>query len=198
MGEGTVLAVGSLFRQASGCARCPRMARRSAVLGPECGPLSARLLLVGEAPGRLGAERSRVPFLGDRSGQHFETLLAHVGLTREDVFITNAVLCCPTAEGRNARPTASEIANCSSFLKQTIELVSPRVVATLGTVALDAVGRLVDCHWRLPDVVGRPLPWQDRFVVPLYHPSPRVTIYRRPMLQQKRDIGAVAALLSMA
>lgn len=174
------------------------MARRSAVLGPESGPLSARLLFVGEAPGRLGAERSRVPFLGDRSGLHFETLLAHVGLTREDVFVTNAVLCCPTADGRNARPTANEITNCSSFLRQTIEFVSPLVVATLGTVALDAVGRLVDCRWSLPDVVGRPLRWQDRFVVPLYHPSPRVTNYRRPMLQQKRDIEAVAALLSIA
>ena len=174
------------------------MASRSAVLGSQCGPLSARVLLVGEAPGRLGADRTGVPFLGDRSGQHFEALLAHVGLTRADVFVTNAVLCCPTADDRNVRPTANEIANCSSFLKQTIELIGPLVVATLGVVALDAVARLVGCRWRLQDVVGRRLQWGRRVVVPLYHPSPRVTNHRRSLAQQKRDIEAVVAPLRAA
>lgn len=168
------------------------------MLGTQCGPLSARVLLVGEAPGRLGADRTGVPFLGDRSGQHFEALLAHVGLTRADVFVTNAVLCCPTADGRNGRPTANEITNCSSFLRQTIELVEPLVVATLGVVALDAVARLAGCRWRLRDVVGRQLPWEDRVVVPLYHPSPRVTNRWRPLAQQKRDIEAVVTPLRPA
>lgn len=185
----------SLYRRASRCVRCPRMSARSAVLGAECGSLPAPVLFVGEAPGRLGADRSRVPFRGDRSGQHFDELLAHVGLTRAEVFITNAVLCCPVTDGRNARPSAREIANCCEYLTQTIDLVSPVVVAALGAVALDAVARLAGCRWRLGEVVGRRLAWGDRIVVPLYHPSPRVTNYRRPLARQKRDIEAVAAAL---
>ncbi|MHC4065609.1 MAG: uracil-DNA glycosylase family protein, partial [Planctomycetota bacterium] len=98
MAAANVGAAESLFRQAARCKRCPRMAKRSAVLGTTCGPLSAEVLFVGEAPGRLGADRSRVPFRGDRSGDNFDRLLRHVGLSRGEVFVTNAVLCCPVAD----------------------------------------------------------------------------------------------------
>ncbi len=48
---------------------------------------------------------------GDRSGDNFETLLARTGLTRDDVFITNAALCNPLHNGNNSRPTAKELRN---------------------------------------------------------------------------------------
>ena len=186
----------ALFAEASRCRRCPRMARRSAVLGPSCGTLSAEVLFVGEAPGRLGADRSRVPFRGDRSGENFEALLAHLDLSRDEVFITNAVLCCPVAGGCNNRPTAAEMSDCSPFLRRTIELVSPTVVVTLGAVALAAVGRMLGFRRRLSAAVGRAIEGQGWCVVPLYHPSPRVTNSRRPLGQQLRDIEAVTAALS--
>ncbi|MHC4091912.1 MAG: uracil-DNA glycosylase [Planctomycetota bacterium] len=197
MAAANVGAAESLFRQAARCKRCPRMAKRSAVLGTTCGPLSAEVLFVGEAPGRLGADRSRVPFRGDRSGDNFDRLLRHVGLSRGEVFVTNAVLCCPVADGRNARPSTAEVANCSTFLRRTIELVSPVVVATLGAVALDAVGGLLGSGLRLSEVVGCPIQWGQRLVVPLYHPSPRVMSSRRTLAQQLHDIEVVARALEL-
>src|SRR3712207_6403845 len=100
----------------SGCRLCPRMEGRARVLGRKNGGLFARVLFVGEAPGRLGADRTGMPLSGDRSGNTFERLLRAARLTREEVFITNAVLCNPRDEkGRNARPMKSELNNCSNF-----------------------------------------------------------------------------------
>ena len=74
------------------CTKCPRMEGSARVLGPGCGPLNAPLLFVGEAPGRLGADGSHLPFHGDKSGHNFEKLIEQVGISRYEVFVTNAVL----------------------------------------------------------------------------------------------------------
>ena len=75
------------------CQKCPRMNGSARVLGPGCGPLDAPLMFVGEAPGRLGADGSHLPFHGDKSGHNFEKLIEQVGVSRYEVFVTNAVLC---------------------------------------------------------------------------------------------------------
>ena len=56
------------------------------------------MLFVAEAPGRLGADRTGIPLYGDRTGENFQTLLGNIGWKREQVFITNAVLCNPKQE----------------------------------------------------------------------------------------------------
>ena len=98
-----------LSRQAAECTTCPNMAEQSAVLGPANGSIEADILFVAEAPGRFGAGRTGIPFSGDKSGDNFEALIAHVGLTRRDIFITNAVLCNPLLNGNNRRPTSKEL-----------------------------------------------------------------------------------------
>jgi len=66
-------------------------------------------------------------------------------------------------------------------------LVNPRVIATLGAVALDSL-RLIEPHdYRLRDAVAKILPWHGRWLVPLYHPSPRVINAARPLAVQMRD-----------
>src|SRR5258707_1380878 len=100
----------ALVAQVRACRACPRMAGRRRVLGDANGPLRARAVLVGTAPGRYGAERTGIPFSGDRSGAALDVLLARAGLRRDDVFITNAVLCNPQdAGGRNDEPSAAEL-----------------------------------------------------------------------------------------
>jgi uracil-DNA glycosylase family 4 len=74
------------------------------VLAGSNGPLKARVMFIGEAPGRLGAARTGVPFTSDQSGLRFQRLLAAAGLRREEVFLTNALLCNPL---RNSRPAAA-------------------------------------------------------------------------------------------
>ena len=88
----------ALCREAQECTLCPnsRIEHGSSVLNPKCGPITASLMFVGEAPGHRGAHITGIPFHGDQTGNNFETLLESAGIAREDVFITNAVLCNPT------------------------------------------------------------------------------------------------------
>ena len=74
------------FAAAAACRVCPGMEGRKRVLTERNGNASARLLLVAEAPGARGAERTGVPFCGDASGRNFERLLKRAGLGRQDVF----------------------------------------------------------------------------------------------------------------
>ena len=113
-------------------------------------------MFIGEAPGRQGGDRTRVPFTGDQSGRNFERFLASINLTRRSIFITNAVLCNPrTSSGANRKPTQREVSNCSAFLRRQIEVINPRVIVTLGAVSLAAL-RLVEYHHlSLREAVGQ-------------------------------------------
>ncbi|HEY8745871.1 MAG TPA: uracil-DNA glycosylase [Chloroflexota bacterium] len=178
------------------CRRCPRMEGRRRVLGQANGPLSARLLFVAEAPGRLGAEVSGVPLTGDRAGRTFAALLEAGGFERSAIFVTNAVLCNPRdAAGRNDRPTCREVANCGPHLVRLLQILRPDWVVTLGAVALHAVGRVMPHGLVLGRDVGRPIAWQGRWLVPLYHPGPRALIHR-PLAVQQVDYACLAALVA--
>jgi uracil-DNA glycosylase family 4 len=170
------------------------MCGRTAVLSQLNGPLDARVMFIGEAPGRKGADRTRVPFSGDQSGANFDRFLGSVGLKREEIFITSAALCNPRTEsGANRRPTKKEVANCSGFLRSTIELVDPRVVVTLGSVALEALKRIHYHELNLKEDAARIHSWQERLLVPIYHPSPQVLASHRREEQQLKDYQVVAS-----
>jgi len=187
-----------LERQASSCRLCPALADQPAILSLANGNLNAKVVFVAEAPGRFGAGRTGIPFHGDKSGNNFETLLAHIGLIRADVFITNAVLCNPLANGNNRRPKISEIKNCSPFLKTILDLIRPKVVVTLGSVGLQAVNLLLGTRYQLTDKVAQRLSTPNFILFPLYHPSPRVTNWLRPLAQQKKDFKKIPWNTSMA
>lgn len=182
-----------LAKKAASCRLCPDLADQPAVLSSANGSLNANIVFIAEAPGRFGAGRTGVPFQGDRSGDNFETLLKHIGLSRSEVFITNAVLCNPLADGNNRRPNASEIKNCSTFLKKSLDIIQPRVVVTLGTVALTALNQLLGTRYKLSQNVAQPIETESFTLFPLYHPSPRVTNWKRPMAQQKKDFKKIPA-----
>src|SRR3982750_554919 len=100
------------------------MCGRAAVLSELKGALDARVMFIGEAPGRKGADRTRVPFSGDQSGRNFDGFLDSIGVARSEIFLTSAALSNPRKEsGANGRPTAAELRNCSNYLQRTIELV---------------------------------------------------------------------------
>lgn len=182
-----------LAAEAAVCTRCPAMCERAAVLSELNGPVNAPVMFIGEAPGRKGADRTRVPFSGDQSGKNFERFLASIDLKRSEIFITSAALCNPrAASGANRRPKTLEIRNCSDFLRRSIELVDPRVVVTLGTVALAALKLLHYHDFNLKNDAGRIRGWNGRLLVPLYHPSPQVLITSRKEAAQLRDYQVVA------
>ena len=182
-----------LAAEAAACVLCPAMCDRGAVLSERNGSANARLLFIGEAPGRKGADRTRVPFSGDQSGKNFDRFLSSIGLPRSQIFITSAALCNPrTDSGANRRPTASELKNCSSFLRRTIALIDPQLIITLGGVALEALKLIDDHNLTLRADAAKVRSWNGRQLIPLYHPSPQVLITSRNEQQQLGDYKVVA------
>jgi uracil-DNA glycosylase family 4 len=167
-----------LVRDVRACTACNRM-QHSHVLGEANGDLDARVLVVAEAVGRRGGAVTGVPLTRDASGRRFRGFLDAAGLSRRDVFITNAVLCNPLdTRGCNRTPTMSEIARCRPFLTRTIELVRAPLVVALGRVALESLGAIATHDARLARDVGRGIAWNGRTLVPMYHPSQQSTLHR--------------------
>ena len=188
----------TLAAVAAACRLCAAMDGRAAVLSDLNGSLAARVMFIGEAPGRQGGDRTRVPFSGDQSGRNFTRYLASIALPRAEIFISNSALCNPrTATGANRKPTGAEVRNCSAFLRRQIEIVDAPVIATLGAVALAAL-RSIEYHQHtLRDSVGGIFPWNGRLLVPLYHPSPQVLASHRREEAQLADYRALARALEM-
>ena len=178
-----------LCTQAGACQKCPSMTERTAVLSELNGNLFPKVFFLAEAPGRQGADRTRKPFSGDRSGANFQILLNSISLEREEIFITNSALCSPRAvSGANRKPTKTEINNCSHFLQKQIELIDPPIIVTLGAVALEAL-KAVEYHkFTVKNDVAKILDWNGRILIPFYHPSPQVVITVRKMPQQLVDL----------
>lgn len=168
-----------LTKEVKACVRCPRMSESVRVIGPACGSIESPILIIGEAPGRLGADASAIPFHGDRAGDNFEALIEQVGLSRHYCFITNAALCNPKDNnGNNSTPTRSELQNCSGFLKRQIDLVNPRIVVTLGAQALNSL-KLIESHEiELSKAIRKTWNWYGRTLIALYHPGQRAMIHR--------------------
>ncbi len=150
-----------------GCVRCDALVRCRSQVVPGHGAAPATVAFVGLAPGRLGGDRTGIPFNGDRSGELLRLMIAGADLGR--VFITNLVRCNPRDErGRNRDPSPPEVANCRDHLAAELAVVRPRVVVCLGTVA-----------WR--EMAGRKVPFQPRrpapvsdggiLLYPMYHPA---------------------------
>ena len=185
-----------LVSEAAGCTRCPAMCGRTAVLSELNGSPDARVMVVGEAPGRKGADRTRVPFSGDQSGANLDRFLSSINLKREEIFITSAALCNPRAEsGANRRPSQKELANCSTFLRRTIDLIDPRVIVTLGSVALEALKRIEYHELNLKQSASQVHSWSGRVLVPVYHPSPQVLASHRREAEQLQDYQIVAEVV---
>ena len=107
---------------------CARAGRTQVVFGS--GNPDAELMFVGEAPG-FHEDQQGVPFVG-QAGKLLDKLLGGIGLARADVFVANVLKCRPPG---NRDPLPEEIAACEPHLFRQIELIQPRLVATLGNFA---------------------------------------------------------------
>jgi uracil-DNA glycosylase family 4 len=180
------------------CTLCDRMACRKKVLSEANGDVQARVLFVAEAPGRLGADKTGIPLNGDAAGRNFERLLSGIGWRRQDVFVTNAVLCNPRDDrGNNSPPGKHELENCAPYLGMTIDLIDPDIVVSLGAVALSALSLVHPHRFGLRQDVATPKPWDDRLLFPLYHPASRALVHR-PAENQSSDFRVLASLSESA
>lgn len=112
------------------CTLCEELAttRKNTVFGS--GNIKAKLVFVGEAPGRDEDEQG-LPFVG-RAGQLLTKIIESIGLERKQVFICNVLKCRPP---QNRQPQPDEILNCHPFLMKQLELIQPRIICALGTFA---------------------------------------------------------------
>jgi uracil-DNA glycosylase family 4 len=183
---------GKLITEVRACTLCKRMCNSARVLSFAAGNLHSELMFIGEAPGRLGADQTEVPFHGDTAGKNFEGLLELAGIHRDEVFITNAVLCNPKDDdGNNATPNGDELKNCAAFLRRQIEMVAPSIVVTLGVVALRATALIEPHNFSLGEHVRTSRAWFNRLLVPLYHPGQRAMVHRS-LANQRSDYQVVA------
>ncbi len=177
-----------LAKQARNCLICPDLADKIAVLSEMNGNINPKVMFIAEAPGRQGADRTRKPFSGDNSGKNFQALIDSINLKREDIFITNAVLCSPRKpSGANRKPKKSEMNNCADYLEKTINLIDSPIIATLGTVALEGIKKIEPHDLKIKENVANVIIWNKRRLIPLYHPSPQVIASHRNMEQQCLD-----------
>jgi uracil-DNA glycosylase family 4 len=160
----------------SGCTRC-RLAqgRTQVVFG--AGDPNADLMFVGEAPG-FHEDKQGYPFVG-QAGKLLDKLLAGIGLDRGSVYIANVLKCRPPG---NRDPGPDEIEACEGHLFRQIELIRPRVVATLGNFATKLLSGkpagITRVHGAEQDVsVGG----SRVLLYPLYHPA--AALYTPAMLK---------------
>ena len=142
------------------CRRCALSKSRSRAVPGE-GSAGARLMLVGEAPGREEDESGR-PFVG-RAGRLLTRMLGEAGVSRGEVFITSVVKCRPP---NNRRPKKKEIRACLPYLRRQLAAVDPRVVLLLGGVAAEAVLGIR----KVGEARGRPV-GKGRTYLVTYHPA---------------------------
>lgn len=173
------------------CRRCPLWRGATHAVPGEGNP-NATVMVVGEGPGRQEDLCGR-PFVG-RAGRLLEELLAHVGLTRDDVYITNIVkhrAAMHTVSGHDRPPRADEIEACRPWLVEQVGIIQPGVIVTLGRHALAAFlphATIGECH-------GRPQSGGRCTILPLYHPSYALhNPGARPLLF--RDMLALRRLLT--
>jgi len=187
-----------LVENANRCNLCARMYGRTKVLSEKNGNINSKVVFIGEAPGRLGADRTGVPFHGDQAGRNFERLLQFADLTREQVFITNAVLCNPRDEkGNNSTPSKEEVLNCSLHLSILIDIIEPELIVPLGQCALRSL-HIIEAHQiKLQQDLRKPAKWGRYTVVPMYHPGPRAAIHRS-IGDQKGDFSFLGEILGQA
>lgn len=156
------------------------------------GSHSAEIMFVGEAPGENEAKTGR-PFCG-RAGKVLEELLKSVDIDRKDVYITNIVKDRPP---KNRDPLPDEIALYAPFLDRQIELIRPKVIATLGRFSMQYVMNRYGLDFELDSIsrIHGQVFSADRFkVVPLYHPA--AAIYNQQLLSTlKEDFKVLPSLL---
>jgi DNA polymerase len=123
-------ALTDLYQEIALCRQCEIAKTRTKVVPGE-GTENADILFIGEAPGWHEDQQGR-PFVGP-AGQFLDSLLASINLKRQQVYIANVIKCRPPG---NRDPLPIEIANCQKWLDRQIELLSPKIIVTLGRYSM--------------------------------------------------------------
>lgn len=151
-----------LEEEANQCQDCELYLTRKTVVFGEGNP-EARLVFVGEAPGRDEDEQGR-PFVG-RAGQLLTRIISAMGFKRSDVYIANCLKCRPPG---NRNPSLMEISTCWPYLEKQLEIIRPEIICTLGKFAGQMLLKTEDSISRFR---GRFHEYGGIKVMPTFHPA---------------------------
>lgn len=157
-------ALGVVQKEVASCTRCDELActRTQTVFG--VGAPNAQLCFFGEAPG-ADEDRTGEPFVG-RAGKLLTDIIQKgMGLERSDVYILNVLKCRPPG---NRNPSSEESANCREYFERQLEIISPKFICCLGTVAAQ---NLLQTTTPVGKLRGKIHEYRGAKVVVTYHPS---------------------------
>ena len=165
------------------CTLCPHLVKSRTQVVFGVGNPEAELMFVGEAPGE-DEDLQGEPFVG-KAGQLLTKIISAMGFTRDDVYIGNVLKCrpdMPPGESGNRKPTTVEMQTCLPYLRQQIDIIQPRALVALGTIAMKG---LLGTNEPIGKLRGR---WHDFHGIPLmatYHPA---YLLRNQSLTEKRKV----------
>ncbi|MBI2860028.1 MAG: uracil-DNA glycosylase [Chloroflexi bacterium] len=180
-------ALGQLCEQIALCRQCDIAKSRNKVVPGE-GAENAEIMFIGEAPGWHEDQQGR-PFVG-AAGQFLDKLLASIGLDRRQVYIANVIKCRPP---NNRDPLPIEIRNCRGWLDRQIEIISPRMIVTLGrfSMAMFFPGKSIS------KVHGTASRQGDVIYYAMYHPA--AALHQQSLRQDiEADMLKIPSLLAQA
>ncbi|HET6495998.1 MAG TPA: uracil-DNA glycosylase [Thermoleophilia bacterium] len=145
------------------CRRCPILVENRTKIVFGVGNPNAELAFCGEAPG-ADEDVQGEPFVG-RAGKLLTRIIEAMGLERKDVYILNVIKCRPPG---NRDPLPDEVANCSPFMLEQIEIIRPKVLVALGRHAAQT---LLDTTTPMGRLRGQWLDWHGIALMPTFHPA---------------------------
>ena len=176
-----------LHEEVANCQDCVlAQGRKNSVPGE--GPENAEIVFIGEGPGFHEDQQGR-PFVG-AAGNLLEELLESIGLRREDVYICNVIKC--RAPG-NRDPLPEEIEACKKFLDRQVEIISPRMIVTLGRFSMERYFPGA----KISQIHGQPRKIGGIIHYPMYHPAAAL---HQPKWRQvvKDDMSKIPQLLAQS
>ncbi len=180
-------ALTEFYEEIANCERCIlSQARKNTVPGE--GPEDAEIMFIGEGPGFHEDQQGR-PFVGS-AGRFLEELLEDIGLRREEVYICNVIKCRPPS---NRDPLPEEIEACKPYLDRQIELLSPRMIVTLGRFSMERYFPGA----KISHIHGQPRKVGGIIYYPMYHPAAAL---HQPKWRQvvKEDMSKIPQVLAEA
>ncbi|MBS3163050.1 uracil-DNA glycosylase [Candidatus Woesearchaeota archaeon] len=171
------------------CKNCPKLMKSRSQVVFGSGNPNSKILFIGEAPG-ANEDKQGIPFCG-MSGQILTQLLNQVGLSREDIFITNTILCRPE---KNRNPDKNEVENCRKRLDHLISIMQPEIIVTIGNFATD---RIIN-KTGVTSIHGQVFKYNNISVVPVIHPANYLYSGRNPVLfnQMLEDFKVIFTLIN--
>jgi len=154
----------ALLREEIGdCRKCKLSQKRTHIVFGEGNP-DARLMFIGEAPGREEDVQAR-PFVGE-AGMLLTRLIEKMGLKREEVYIANIVKCRPPM---NRDPEKDEIQQCREFLERQIDIIRPDIIMSLGRIAASTL--MGNEKLKITAIRGKIFDYRGIPLVPTFHPA---------------------------